>query len=152
MAAFGACRGGGLQTGLRGRRIEQAGRPGRKLGFRAQSRDGGQQLAPMPDRSYAKADQVFGREFGQHIAINIVVAEGALILFKAETIKPGYNVHLCLPRSSIPLYRGCVYPGLLLWAPTGNVKSRINDQRHVFLVTELVSWVAVRARACATNT
>src|SRR5438067_6599953 len=97
MAAFGACRGGGLQTGLRGRRIEQAGRPGRKLGFRAQSRDGGQQLAPMPDRSYAKADQVFGREFGQHIAINIVVAEGALILFKAETIKPGYNVHLCPP-------------------------------------------------------
>jgi hypothetical protein len=62
-----------------------AGRGARGIGdgtrpFAAQSGDRGQQPATMSDRGDAEADQIIGRQLGQHLRIDVVGREGRRIL------------------------------------------------------------------------
>ena len=47
----------------------------------------------MADRGHAEADQVLGRQLRQHFAIDIVVAERRLVLFKPQPAQPRRYVH-----------------------------------------------------------
>ena len=47
----------------------------------------------MADRGHADADQVVGRQLGQHFGIDIVVAERRHIALKAQPAQPRLYVH-----------------------------------------------------------
>ena len=64
--------------------------------LRPQGGDRGQQLAAMADRGYAHADQVVGRQLGQHFAIDIVVAECSRVLFEPQPAQPRRYVHVVI--------------------------------------------------------
>ena len=47
----------------------------------------------MADRRHADADQVVGRQLGQHLGVDIVVAECRRVLFKPQPAQPRHYVH-----------------------------------------------------------
>ena len=47
----------------------------------------------MADRRYADADQVVGCQLGQHLVIDIVVAESRRISFEPQPAQPRHYVH-----------------------------------------------------------
>jgi hypothetical protein len=51
------------------------------LGIAFERGDRSQQLAPVADRGHANADQVVGGQLRQHVAIDIIFAEGSPVLF-----------------------------------------------------------------------
>ena len=63
----------------------------------AQRRDRGKQLAAVADRGDANPDQVIGRQIGDDLGVNVVLAERLLVLPQAETVQPSRNVHGRLP-------------------------------------------------------
>jgi len=42
----------------------------------------------VADRGDAQSDEIVGREFGQDVAVDIVVAKGLCVLLKPQTLQP----------------------------------------------------------------
>src|SRR4029079_448360 len=59
----------------------------------AQGGDGVEQLAAMPDKSNTKILQVLRRQTRQDRVIDLVLAEGCLIMFEAKLPQPTSEVH-----------------------------------------------------------
>ena len=58
-----------------------------------QGGDGVEQLAPVADRGDAEAAQVVGRQLGQDLGVDVVVAERLLVLAQAQPAQPSPDVH-----------------------------------------------------------
>ena len=63
----------------------------------SQRGDGREQFATVANRGDAKAQEVFGRKLGQHLGIDVAVAERLLIASEPEAPKPGPDVQPPLP-------------------------------------------------------
>ena len=87
--------------------------------------DGVEQLAPMADRDHAEVLQVLGREPGQDLGVDGVVAERLLVLPQPELAQPSRDVHLRFLRG-MP-YRGRIYPR---WGDVDMVERRHAGQPH----------------------
>ena len=59
----------------------------------AQGGDRGEQLAPVADRGDAELAQVVGRQLGQDVGVDVVVAERLLVLAQAQPAQPSPDVH-----------------------------------------------------------
>lgn len=59
----------------------------------AQGGDRREQLAAMADRGDAEAGQVVGRQLGQDVAVDVVVAKGGRVLFEPEAPQPIGDVY-----------------------------------------------------------
>ncbi len=84
-------------------------RRGGGLGRRAAAHRGdrGEQPAAVADRGDAETDQVLGRQRGQDVGVDVVVAECGLILPKAEPAQPLRDIgsHARAPSSRRPAAR-----------------------------------------------
>src|SRR5215813_10592337 len=62
-------------------------------GLVSQYRNGGKEFPAVAYRTYANGDQIVGGEVGQHLGIDIIVAECRRVLLKPQTVQPRLDVH-----------------------------------------------------------
>jgi predicted nuclease with RNAse H fold len=58
-----------------------------------QSADCAEQLTAMANRGDSMGDQIFGREVGQDLSINVVLAERLLVLSQPQATQPDRDVY-----------------------------------------------------------
>jgi hypothetical protein len=51
----------------------------------------------VADGGNAEVDQILGREFTQHLGVDVIVLKGFAVALEPQVPQPSYNVHRRLP-------------------------------------------------------